>query len=152
MLATSAKPAVALAVFRHYRPAPIGHDATNGNDGQEKSRQANPAASFFSDAGKGSGFRFTFTLPVDAASIGEFAGQSYTYYFQSKYGSPEVDARPLKLTAGRLSDDGLVLEVACDSLRPGYVHEVELPPLKAKDGSPLWHAMAYYTVNKLADR
>lgn len=99
------------------------------------------------------GFRFTFTLPVDPASLGEFTGQSYTYFFQSKYGSPEVDPKPLKLTDAKLSDDGLTLELKCTELRPGYVHEVELPKLKAKDkaASPLWHRMAYYTLNKLVE-
>jgi hypothetical protein len=42
-----------------------------------------------------------------------------------------------------------VLEVTIANLREGYVHEVELPQLKAKDGTPLWHRMAYYTLNRL---
>lgn len=97
------------------------------------------------------GFRFTFTQAVDVASLGALEGQSYTYLFQSKYGSPEVDAKPLALTESKLSDDGLTLEVKSDSLREGYVHEVELPALKAKDGTPLWHRIAYYTLNKLKE-
>jgi hypothetical protein len=96
-----------------------------------------------------SGFRFTFTLPVDKASVGKLTGQSYTYPFQSKYGGDELDAKPLSISSAKLSDDGLVLEVVCAVLRTGYVHEFELPKLKAKDGTLLWHRMAYYTVNKL---
>jgi len=95
------------------------------------------------------GFRFTFTLPVDKASVGELTGQSYTYPFQSKYGGEELDAKPLKITTASLSDDGMSLEVACANLRTGYVHEFELPQIKAKDGTPLWHRMAYYTLNRL---
>lgn len=97
------------------------------------------------------GFRFTFTQPVDPVSLGGFNGQSYTYLFQSKYGSPEVDPRTLELAVGELSADGLTMEVKCTELRPGYVHEIQLPALKAKDGTPLWHRMAYYTLNKLKD-
>jgi hypothetical protein len=96
-----------------------------------------------------SGFRFTFTLPVDKASVSELTGQSYTYPFQSKYGGEELDTKPLEITSATLSDDGLILEVAIGNLRTGYVHEFELPQLKAKDGMPLWHRMAYYTVNRL---
>jgi hypothetical protein len=96
-----------------------------------------------------SGFRFTFTLPVGKASLGELTGQSYTYPFQSKYGGEELDAKPLQITSAALSDDGLTLDVVIANLRTGYVHEFELPQLKAKDGTPLWHRMAYYTVNRL---
>ncbi len=97
-----------------------------------------------------SGFRFTFTLPVDAASLTALTGKSYTYPFQSKYGGDELDTQPLKIDSAQLSPDGLILHVQCPTtLRPGYVHEFELPPLKAKDGTPLWHRMAYYTVNSL---
>jgi hypothetical protein len=96
-----------------------------------------------------SGFRFTFTLPVDEASASELTGQSYTYPFQSKYGGEELDAKPLQIIASTLSADCLTLEVAIGNLRTGYVHEFELPKLKAQDGTPLWHRMAYYTVNKL---
>ena len=95
------------------------------------------------------GFRFTFTLPVDKASVSDLTGQSYTYPFQSKYGGEEVDAKPLELTATKLSDDGITLDLTIANLREGYVHEFELPQLKAKDGTPLWHRMAYYTLNRL---
>jgi glucose/arabinose dehydrogenase len=98
-----------------------------------------------------SGFRFTFTLPVDKASVGELTGQSYTYPFQSKYGGEELDAKPLQITSSTLSDDGLSLEVSIANLRTGYVHEFELPQMKAKDGTLLWHRMAYYTVNRLKE-
>jgi hypothetical protein len=98
------------------------------------------------------GFRFTFTLPVDKSSLTALNAQSYTYPFQSKYGGEELDTQPLTLTATTLSDDGLTLEVQCPGLRTGYVHEFELPPLKAQDGTPMWHRMAYYTVNKLVEK
>jgi hypothetical protein len=93
------------------------------------------------------GFRFTFTLPVE--KVCELTGQSYTYPFQSKYGGEELDAKPLQISATKLSDDGLTLDVTIANLREGYVHEFELPQLQAKDGTPLWHRMAYYTLNRL---
>lgn len=50
-----------------------------------------------------------------------------------------------------MSDYGLTLEAVIGNLRTGYMHEFELPQLKAKAGTPLWHRMAYYTVNKLKE-
>ncbi len=97
------------------------------------------------------GFRFTFTLPVDKASVGQISGQSYTYPFQSKYGGEELDAKPLQISEVKLSGDGLNLEVTIANLREGYVHEFELPQLKAKDGTSLWHRMAFYTLNRLRE-
>jgi hypothetical protein len=98
------------------------------------------------------GFRFTFTQPIDPAivrGVEGFAGQSYTYLYHSKYGSPEVDAQPLQFQSALLSDDGKSLVLKCAKLRPGYVHEIELPVLTSKAGLPLWHRMAYYTLNHL---
>lgn len=94
------------------------------------------------------GFHFTFTLPVDAKSLGDIKASSYTYTYQQKYGSPEMDTKELT-TSSKLSADGLTLDVKCAPLRAGYVHEFELPELKARDGTPLWHRMAYYTLSRL---
>ena len=97
------------------------------------------------------GFRFTFTLPIDPACLGraeDFHGQSYTYLYHSKYGSPEVDARPLQFTAATLSADHRSLVVRCADLRAGYVHEIELPALKSEKAEPLWHRQSYYTLNR----
>lgn len=100
------------------------------------------------------GFRFTFTLPLGAGSFHQlegFTGQSYTYLYHAKYGSPEVDAQPLKFQSARLSDDRRTLELGCANLRPGYVHEIELPSFTAAQGQPLWHRQAYYTLNRLPE-
>ena len=98
------------------------------------------------------GFRFTFTLPVDEASLGEFTGQSYTYIFTAKYGGPEVDAKPLTFGKGTLSADGRVFQVQCSGMREGFVHEVRLPALRSKTGLPLWHRDAFYTLNKRPEK
>jgi hypothetical protein len=95
------------------------------------------------------GFRFTFTLPLDATSLGELKGQSYTYLFQSKYGSAEIDPQPLVFRDKQLSEDGKTLDVEVENLRAGFVHEIELPALLSRDGTPLWHRFSYYTANRL---
>ena len=98
------------------------------------------------------GFRFTFTRQLDEKSLGEFAGQSYTYTFTAKYGSPEIDSKPLVFKKSELSPDGRVLDVRCGELREGYVHEVKLPALRSQTGLPLWHRDAYYTLNKRPEK
>lgn len=98
------------------------------------------------------GFRFTFTKPVDPGSLGDgssIEAKSYTYTYTSKYGSPEVDSVPVQFRAIRLSGIGLTLDIRCANLRPGYVHEFTFPELKSSDGTPLWHRLACYTLNKV---
>ncbi|MEN3940504.1 hypothetical protein WJU23_04355 [Prosthecobacter sp. SYSU 5D2] len=98
------------------------------------------------------GFRFTFTRPVKPAKWGQTKAQSYTYLFTAKYGSAETDTAPLKLSGWQLSKDGLSLTVKCANLRPGYVHEFELPMVNGKDGSPLWHRLSAYTLNRIPEK
>lgn len=98
------------------------------------------------------GFRFTFTLPVAVSSAGEVAGQSYTYIYQAKYGSPEIDPQPLEFGTGKFSADRKTMEVKCAGMREGFVHEVRLPELRSESGVPLWHRDAYYTLNKRAEK
>lgn len=99
------------------------------------------------------GFRLTFTLPLakDAFRGTEgFSGSSYTYEYHAKYGSDEMDTRPLAFSAASLSRNRRTLDLRVMNLRAGYVHEIHLPPtLTAEDGSPLWHRDAYYTLNRI---
>jgi hypothetical protein len=98
------------------------------------------------------GFRFTFTLPLDAASFhgtDGFTGESYTYLYHSKYGSPETDSQPLVFSSATLSPDRRSIVLKCANLRPAYVHEIALPKLSSSKGLPLWHDKTYYTLNRL---
>ncbi len=95
------------------------------------------------------GFRFTFTRPVKAADWSQTKAQSYTYTYTAKYGSPEVNPETLRLSDWQLSADGLVLTVKCANLRPGHVHEFELPEVSSTSGDPLWHRLSAYTLNRL---
>ncbi len=95
------------------------------------------------------GFRFSFTHPIQRADWSETQGQSYTYLHTAKYGSPEIDPQPLKLSDWNLAADGRSLTVQVANLRAGYVHEFELPELKSSEGLPLWHRLCAYTLNKL---
>ena len=98
------------------------------------------------------GFRLTFTRPMDRATLeatASYAMESYTYLLHEPYGSPEVDRKTVKITAARAGSDGRSVELTCEGLRAGYVHELHLDGLRATDGVPLLHPVGYYTLNAI---
>jgi len=96
------------------------------------------------------GFRLLFTAPVDAASVSapeDWALRSFTYELHSSYGSDELDEAFPQVTAVRVAEDGLSLELSVDGLREGYVHALPLPEgARAADGRAPLHRLAYYTL------
>lgn len=101
------------------------------------------------------GFRLTFTQPVKAAAARNPANYSlisYTYNYHSKYGGEEIDNRTLKITAARPAKDGLSVDLRVTGLREGYVHELDAAKLTNRQGHPLLHAQAYYTLNQIPGR
>lgn len=99
-----------------------------------------------------SGFRMTMTKPVDpksAMEVDSWTWQTYTYIFQSSYGSPEVDHTEPTVTDIKVSDDGLQVDVTLDQMQIGHVHELVAAGLKSEGGQPLLHPEAYYTLNYL---
>jgi hypothetical protein len=95
------------------------------------------------------GFEFTFTEPVDPAAAGapdSYKVETYTYIYQSSYGSPEVDKTTPAIKSVRVAPDGRSVRVALDQLAIGHVHEFHLPGVKSAKGAPLLHDAAYYTL------
>jgi len=94
------------------------------------------------------GFELELTQDVDPATAqdpGAYAMTSYTYEYHPDYGAPEDDTLALAL-APRLSGPRTI-ELAVDPLRAGYVHELSAHGLRsARDGKPLLHDKAYYTL------
>jgi len=98
------------------------------------------------------GFTFTFTEPVDPESIKALDGyklKTWTYKYQSGYGSPEVDHTDPKVTGVSVAADGLSLKLGIDGLTKGHVHEVKLEGVRSADDKPLLHNGAWYTINEL---
>ena len=103
---------------------------------------------------KPDGFELTFTHPVDKASVENlqsYAMTTYTYIFQSSYGSPEVDHTTPKITRAVAGDDGLSVRLYVDGLQEGHVHELHSKGVKSSKGLPLLHAEAYYTLNYIPE-
>jgi hypothetical protein len=98
------------------------------------------------------GFELTFTKPVDASIASEpssYSIETYTYIYQSSYGSPEVDQTTPTIQSVKVSDDGLSVRLKIDKLQIGHVHELRLPGVRTRSGQPLWNPAAYYTLNEI---
>jgi glucose/arabinose dehydrogenase len=98
------------------------------------------------------GFDLTFTKPVDrtlAANPEAYKFQRYFYEYSINYGSPQKDKSEVKVTEARVSADGKRVSLTLAELKPGYVHQVDLPTIKAADGTELVNSTVYYTLNQL---
>ncbi len=98
------------------------------------------------------GFKLTFTKPVDiktASDVASYAMQTYTYIYREQYGSPEVDHTKPTIESVKVREDGMSAELVVDGRMIGHVHELKAAGLRAKEGEPLLHADAYYTLNYL---
>ena len=96
------------------------------------------------------GFELAFTRPVDAKSAGDpksYQLSTYTYIYQSSYGSPEVDATTPTVDRVVVAEDGLSARLFVSKLQEGHVHELHLDGVRSADGRPLLHKEAYYTMN-----
>lgn len=102
---------------------------------------------------KPDGFELVFTQEVDpetAGQIDSYKLQTYTYIFQSSYGSPEVDHTFPKITSAKVSADKKSVMLTIDDLQEGHVHELISDGVRNAEGLPLLHNEAYYTLNYFA--
>jgi len=96
------------------------------------------------------GFELTFTQPVDRAAAGKtdsYTMSTYTYIFQSAYGSPEVDPTTPTIEKAIVSEDGKRVRLVVKGLQEGHVHELHADGVRSAEGLPLLHKEAYYTLN-----
>jgi hypothetical protein len=95
------------------------------------------------------GFELTFTKPVDPATVaalGSYTIQTYTYIYQSNYGSPEVDRTTPKILSATPGKDGKSVYLEIDGLQEGHIHELKVPGIKSSGGESIVHPVAYYTL------
>lgn len=98
------------------------------------------------------GFLITFTKPVDleiAAKADNYAITTYTHIYHAGYGSPEVDQTKIHVTKAVPAADGLSVMVHLEKFEEGHIHDFDLAKIKSKNGGPLLHNKAYYTVNEI---
>ncbi|HEY1110820.1 MAG TPA: hypothetical protein VGE76_19360, partial [Opitutaceae bacterium] len=98
------------------------------------------------------GWVLEFTHPIDAATAKRkesYAGTSYTYTYQRKYGSLEIDPQPVVVTAAEVLPDGKSVRLRCTGMRKGFVHRLATPGIRSRDGTPVANPVAHYTLNRL---
>jgi len=105
---------------------------------------------------KPNGFELTFTQEAEIETLTDVSSytiETYTYIYQKKYGSPEVDGTvPIisKATAGK---DGKSVYLEVQGMVKGHVHELKIPGVRRKGSEqPLLHQVAYYTLNEIPPR
>lgn len=100
------------------------------------------------------GFRIAFTQPIDpvvAALPETYAITTYTHIYHGAYGSPEVDQTTARVTQVVPATDGRSVVVRLDKIMLDHIHDFDLAALRSREGQPLVHAKAYYTVNEIPD-
>ena len=98
------------------------------------------------------GFDLVFTKPVDRAVAQDpasYAVSRYYYEYSINYGSPQMDKKTVPVTEARVSADGKRVSLTLAELKPGYVHQIDLPEVRAADGTELVNSSIYYTLNHL---
>jgi cytochrome c551/c552 len=98
------------------------------------------------------GFEIEFTLPVDKAKAEDLAsynGRSFIYKYHAVYGSPTINEEKLAIKGVKVSDDGMKVRVVIDNSRQYYIHELNVEGIRSKDGVPVLHPVAYYTLNNI---
>lgn len=98
------------------------------------------------------GFELVFTEKVDAVSaknVVSYSISSYTYLYQSAYGSDEIQKQDLAIEDAIVSDDRLSVRLKVTGLRPLFVHELVAKGVRNHAGKPLLHPEAYYTLNRI---
>lgn len=101
---------------------------------------------------KPDGFELQFTRPVDpiaASNPDSYRMSSYTYLYQSDYGSDEILTKELTIDRAIVAEDGLSVRLYTHGLRRYFVHELDASGVLDIDGQPLLHANAYYTLNAI---
>ncbi len=104
---------------------------------------------------KTDGFELTFTHPVDKKTVentDSYKMSTYTYIFQSSYGSPEVDHTEPAISKAVAAADGKSVRLYVDQLQEGHVHELHSDGVRSKQGLPLLHRQAYYTLNYIPEK
>ena len=99
------------------------------------------------------GFEVEFTLPVDKKSAEDLASytvESFTYKYHAVYGSPTVNQKQLAVKGVLVSEDGMKARIVVDGLREGYIHQLRLDGVRAKENYyTLVHPSGYYTLNSI---
>jgi glucose/arabinose dehydrogenase len=98
------------------------------------------------------GFELTFTQPVDgvaALNPDNYKFQRYYYQYHGKYGSPKMDVQTVTVKDIKIFPDHKKVSLTLDSLKAGYMYQLNVENLEAVSGDSLANSLICYTLNKL---
>lgn len=98
------------------------------------------------------GFDLSFTQALDksaALSQNNYRLKHYYYEYHKKYGSERMDEQEVLINKITLTPDGKKLSLTIDSLKAGYVYQLDLGDLRTIGGDTLANHLICYTVNQL---
>ena len=87
--------------------------------------------------------------PVSAADVKSYALQCWTYKYHSGYGDPPQDTKPLMVKSATVGEDGKSVTLVIEGLETFYVHELKANGIRNRNGQPLLHPEAYYTLTRI---
>ena len=79
------------------------------------------------------GFDLTFTHPLGNVEAAQFEFQRYYYKYHQSYGSPQLGKEAIAVTTLEMDKNGKTVSLALDKLNPGYVYQLTLKNVTAKD-------------------
>jgi hypothetical protein len=98
------------------------------------------------------GFELRFTAPADvktAADPSSYTLETFTHHYYAAYGGPEIEQADQRIVSATPAPDGLSVRLVVDKLVRGHIHEMHLPAVRDRNGQPLLHDVAYYTLNEV---
>lgn len=96
------------------------------------------------------GFVVVFTQSIDpdsARAEGAVRVVHHRYHYWKTYGSEHVEVTPVAPVNVAVAPDARSLRITLPELPEGRVYTLGLPGVRARDGAPLLHDTAYYTLN-----
>ncbi len=100
------------------------------------------------------GFKLTFTKPLAdtmALNTENYRFSRYYYLYHSKYGSPQQELEKVPVTDVQLSGDGKTVSVRLETLKAGFVYELNLGDIRSRRDEPLRNTLVCYTLNHLLE-
>ena len=98
------------------------------------------------------GFNIMYTKEMDvlaAENPDNFNFKRYYYKYHRSYGSPQTDVQEVNIKSISYEPESNITKVELDTLKPGYVYDLEINNLQASDGDVLVNNHIFYTLNRL---
>jgi glucose/arabinose dehydrogenase len=99
-----------------------------------------------------SGFRVTFTQPVDrerAADPAAYTLSAYTRVWEGAYATPDSQRHRADIAKVHVADDRLSVHLDVERLRAGFVYELTVGRIGPDPNVPLWPMVGHYTLNRI---